>query len=374
MSIRPGKAKAPYVGPALSSMTGDHKVLVDATDSTPDYLKASLIAGPNITLSTVNIAGDHFVEIEAATSPDIKAKVSAADTTADYLNSKIVAGTNVTKAILNPGVNETLEISASDTQVKASAGDTTPSTLDNKMVAGANIVITKLNPGGNESLSIAAAAAALDYKFKTTAADTTPNYAENKILAGSGITITKENAGANEDLKISLTTAVKTTSKFFQSYAPDSIQIDSGAIGNMVCPTGGNFRCVVMPGGAPENIDSTLHFGHFMHPAYDGTGITMRVHWSTIDPSHSTAHDMKYSARYFRNTDTLNVAQALNVWTFQAETADYLGYVESKALTIEGTYAAAGCLLYVRLVHLGTCAASEHIKVLACSLEYNITL
>lgn len=50
-----------------------------------------------------------------------KSKVSSDDTTEDYLESKIVAGSNVTITTLNPGANETLQINATASGVGSQA-------------------------------------------------------------------------------------------------------------------------------------------------------------------------------------------------------------------------------------------------------------
>ena len=43
---------------------------------------------------------------------DYKGKVSSNDTTANFLENKIVAGSNITVTTLNDGSNETLQITA----------------------------------------------------------------------------------------------------------------------------------------------------------------------------------------------------------------------------------------------------------------------
>lgn len=95
-----------------------------------------------------------------ASGTDINAKVSSDDTTTGFLEDKIVAGSNVTITTLNPGGNETLEISSTggpgtDELVGVSANDTTPGYLEDKVVSGSNgITVTTLNDGGDEDLQI----------------------------------------------------------------------------------------------------------------------------------------------------------------------------------------------------------------------------
>ena len=89
---------------------------------------------------------------------DEKVKVSANDTTEGYLNGKLVAGTNITLTENNDGSNETLTVTATDTNdaAKVSANDTTAGFLNGKLVAGTNITFTENNDGANETLTIAA--------------------------------------------------------------------------------------------------------------------------------------------------------------------------------------------------------------------------
>lgn len=140
---------------------------------------------------------------------DELAKVSAADTTASYLNSKIVAGSGIAKAILNPGVNETLEISApgstTDEKVKASPADTTPGVLNAKLTPGSGMSGAILNPGANEILQLNCTVVNTDVLVKVSAADTTSDYLNNKITVGANLTKSITSPGANEKLNIALT-------------------------------------------------------------------------------------------------------------------------------------------------------------------------
>lgn len=93
--------------------TGDHKVLVDGADTTPDFLSPKLAAGPGITLAVLNPGGDEQVEISAtAVTEDHKVLVDGADTTPEFLAAKLAAGAGITLAILNPGANEQVQINA----------------------------------------------------------------------------------------------------------------------------------------------------------------------------------------------------------------------------------------------------------------------
>ena len=97
-------------GPQLPPEPGDHKVLVDGADATPDYLAAKVAAGPGIVLAVLPGVSEK-VQISAPGSTiDEQVKVTAADTTAGYLAAKVAAGANVVLAVLNPGLNEQVEL------------------------------------------------------------------------------------------------------------------------------------------------------------------------------------------------------------------------------------------------------------------------
>jgi hypothetical protein len=52
--------------PTNSSATSDHKVLVDGSDTTADYLSPKLVAGTNITLTVQSPGGNESIKIDAA--------------------------------------------------------------------------------------------------------------------------------------------------------------------------------------------------------------------------------------------------------------------------------------------------------------------
>lgn len=134
----------------------DHKVMVNATDTTPDYLDAKVVAGANITLDVLNPAGNAELEISAH---DPQVKVNAADTTPDYLYPKLTAGPGISMSVLNPGANSSIEVSSTldPDKVKVSAVDVLAEYLASKLTAGAGVTLTVLNPGATESIEISAA-------------------------------------------------------------------------------------------------------------------------------------------------------------------------------------------------------------------------
>lgn len=232
-----------YTGEQIIGLVDGDVVSVSVDDTTPSYLEAKIAAGTNVSLATLNPAGDEELEISAA---DPTVKVTSDDTTAGYLLAKLAAGTGVSLTETNPagdedvtvaladgtagtlrgfdaagapsevgpgtagqlltsggaGVAPTFQATATGDTVKVSANDTTAGVLNGKLVAGTNIVLTELNDGGDETLSVAAAS---DPTVKVTANDSSPNYLAYKVAAGVGITLTELNDGGDEDLEIAVT-------------------------------------------------------------------------------------------------------------------------------------------------------------------------
>lgn len=89
------------------------KVLIDGTDTCPEYLFDKLEEGLNISFSITGTGCDRKLVINAVEGGepvDVNAKVTSNDTTSGYLDDKIETGEFLTKNILNPGGNEQLEI------------------------------------------------------------------------------------------------------------------------------------------------------------------------------------------------------------------------------------------------------------------------
>lgn len=103
------------------------KVLVDGTDTCPEYLFDKLEAGTDISLQITGTGCDRKIVIHAVdggVAVDVNAKVTSNDTTSGYLDQKIATGTYLTKQILNPSGNEQLEIDVvPDTLISADSGN-----------------------------------------------------------------------------------------------------------------------------------------------------------------------------------------------------------------------------------------------------------
>lgn len=202
-------ATSPPVGGELLSYDGVEWIPVVASPTKGDlvayngtgWVKQSV--GANGSVLTAD-SGQSTGLSWSATGPS-QVLISANDTTADYLENQIVAGSNVTITTLNDGADESLQISASGTDTLVSADDTTAGYLEDKIVAGSNVTITTLNPGANETLQISASASAGAETVSVSANDTTPDYLGTKLVAGSGITLTENNDGANETLTVTAT-------------------------------------------------------------------------------------------------------------------------------------------------------------------------
>lgn len=129
------------------------KILIDGTDTCPDYLFEKLEEGLNISFSITGTGCDRKMVInavEGGTAIDINAKITSNDTTSGYLDSKITTGSYLTKTILNPSANEKLQL------------DVVPSTLissddGNQLVLGTDGGLkTSLSvPDGSETIIIA---------------------------------------------------------------------------------------------------------------------------------------------------------------------------------------------------------------------------
>jgi len=99
---------------AITELQGDSgKILVDVSDTCPDYASEKIVAGLNISIDVSGEGCDRVMTInatEGGVPVDVKAKVSATDTTSDYLNNKIVTGTYISKTINNPAGDEEIEL------------------------------------------------------------------------------------------------------------------------------------------------------------------------------------------------------------------------------------------------------------------------
>lgn len=96
------------------------KVLVDGTDTCPEYLFDKLGEGTNISFQITGTGCDRKITIhavEGGVPVDVNAKVTSNDTTSGYLDSKITTGTYLFKTINNPGANENLEIDVDPVQL-----------------------------------------------------------------------------------------------------------------------------------------------------------------------------------------------------------------------------------------------------------------
>jgi len=152
---------------AICSTEGDHKVLVDGDDTTPDYLAPKLTGSGGITLTVLNPGGDEQLDIDGGSvAGDHKSLVNGADTTPNYLEQKVVAGANMAVTVVDLGGGDlALSLAAvvppgsSDHKVIVDLADTTPNYLGSKIVAGSNVTLTVLNPAGNEQIQIDVAGA-----------------------------------------------------------------------------------------------------------------------------------------------------------------------------------------------------------------------
>ena len=192
----------------LQIASSDHFVGIDANDTTPGFLAAKLQAGSGITLTTEGSPGNETLQVAAQVqNGDRKVVVDSSDTTPAFLGSKLAAGTGITLTVENVGGNEEIQIASTiqgaDHKVSVDSNDTTPGFLAAKLLAGANVTLSIEGSPGNEQIQIAAAApTVLDHKVAVDSTDTTPGLLASKLQAGQNITLQVENQGANEIIQI----------------------------------------------------------------------------------------------------------------------------------------------------------------------------
>lgn len=129
------------------------KVLIDGTDTCPEYLFDKLEEGTNISFQITGTGCDRRIVIHAVDGGvpvDVNTKVTLNDTTSGYLDSKITTGTYITKTINNPGGNEDLELDVDPVQlISADSG--------NQLVIGSDGGLKTLysTPDGSETIVMA---------------------------------------------------------------------------------------------------------------------------------------------------------------------------------------------------------------------------
>lgn len=126
------------------------KVLVDGTDTCPEFLLDKLEEGTNISFQITGTGCDRRIIIHAVdggTPVDVNTKVTSNDTTTGYLDQKITTGAYITKTINNPGANENLELDVDPVQLIS--GDS-----GNQLVIGADGGLKTLYsaPDGSETI------------------------------------------------------------------------------------------------------------------------------------------------------------------------------------------------------------------------------
>jgi len=89
------------------------KVMVDSSDTCPDYPSVKFVAGMNMSIQVTGSGCNRQLVFHSTTGGvpvDVNVKVSPGDTTTDYLTNKLSVGSYIQKTILNPGGNEKISI------------------------------------------------------------------------------------------------------------------------------------------------------------------------------------------------------------------------------------------------------------------------
>lgn len=119
---------------AIPTQTGDHKVLVDSSDTNPQYLGVKLKAGVGINISYYN-----HDKMEIAALGQVKVNLLG---TMDYLENKILQGSGITLTKTNNDITIAANTQPGDHKVVIDGNDTSPGYLASKLTAGTNITIT----------------------------------------------------------------------------------------------------------------------------------------------------------------------------------------------------------------------------------------
>jgi hypothetical protein len=118
---------------SAGSLTGDHKVLNGATDTTAGYLSAKVVGGSNVSITTVGTGGNEQLRVSASSS-DHRVLVDSSDTTADYLASKLTAGDSISLSVLHPGGNESVKVDFVDPSATVTSTSLTMNTSDRVVI------------------------------------------------------------------------------------------------------------------------------------------------------------------------------------------------------------------------------------------------
>ena len=204
----------------IPTQTGDHKVLVDSSDTNPQYLGVKLKSGAGVNISYYN-----HDKMEIAALGQVKVNLLG---TMDYLENKLIQGSGITLTKTNNDITIAADTQTGDHKVSTDGTDTA-NYLENKIEAGTNVSVTKssgkliisstdtgmLNPmtakgdlisggvSGNPirlpvgnagevltSIGSDVAWTELPGYVKVGSSDTSPDYLGNKLVQGSGITLT----------------------------------------------------------------------------------------------------------------------------------------------------------------------------------------
>ena len=144
-----------------ATQTGDHKVIVDSSDTNPQYLGVKLKSGAGVNISYYN-----HDKMEIASLGQVKVALLG---TMDYLGNKILQGSGITLTKTDNDITIAADTQTGDHKVLASSGDSTPDYLGNKLVQGSGITLTK----GTNDVTIAADTQTGDHLVLATSADST---------------------------------------------------------------------------------------------------------------------------------------------------------------------------------------------------------
>lgn len=110
-----------------SKVAGIGKVLIDGSDTCPEYLLEKLAPGANISFTQIGSGCTKQIRIDSTTGGepvDVNVKITSNDTTSGYLYDKIVTGTFLVKDVVTPGADEKLSLDVDiDSIISGDAGN-----------------------------------------------------------------------------------------------------------------------------------------------------------------------------------------------------------------------------------------------------------
>ena len=164
-----------------TTQTGDHKVIVNSSDTNPQYLGTKLKAGANINIGYYN---NDKMEISGLGQVRINASGASG-----YLTDKLLQGSGITLTKTNNDITIAADTQAGDHKTIIDSNDTSPGYLSSKLTAGTGITLT--NNGSDIEISATGGGGGMTNPM-TTAGD--------MIIGGASGTPDRLGIGSNDQI------------------------------------------------------------------------------------------------------------------------------------------------------------------------------